>query len=112
MQGLGTSQDRRQGLDGGAEQVVVRLLGRKGHTGGLSVETEHPGAGIFSSEPVSNDIGPHSAGGPKLGYLLEQVALGHERKKDRRPANSSTSRPTSTAACTYAMALEKVNASS
>ena len=94
MQGLGASQHCGQGLQGGAGNVVFRLLGGQRTACRLGVKTQPPGVLIFSAKALSHLSGPDAPGGPELGYLLKEIAMG-VGKKLSLGAKSSTSSPRS-----------------
>jgi hypothetical protein len=76
---LGSAQYRRQRLHGGPHHVVKRLTRLQCDTAGLSVEPE-PAGHIIGVEPLAHEAGPETSGSPKLGGLLEQVAVGRKEK--------------------------------
>ncbi len=80
MKGLRPSQNGRQGLHGGADDIVVRLLGGKRTPRSLGVETEHPGPRILGLETLPHDFGPDPPGGSVFGDLLKKIDMGVEKK--------------------------------
>ena len=82
MQRLRPSQDRRQGLVGGPDDVVLGLLRGQGHPAGLGMEPEHGALETARPEPVPDDPGPHPPGRPELRNLLEQVHVAGEEEGD------------------------------
>ncbi len=81
---LGAAEDGGHGLDGGAGDVVLGLLGGEGGAGGLGVEAEHPGARIFCVEALAHDAGPEAAGGAELGDLFDEVVVRVEEEREAR----------------------------
>ncbi len=81
VEGLGAAHHRRQGLDGGADQVRLRLLGYEGDAGGLGVEAKPPGARVLGPEALPHLAGPDAAGGAELGHLLEEVVVAVEEER-------------------------------
>ena len=84
VEGLRSAQDGGHGLEGGADDVVLRLLGSERGTRGLGVETEHPGARILRAEAIAHDAGPDAAGGAKLGDLFEKIVMRVEEEGEAR----------------------------
>ena len=81
---LGAAQDGGHGLDGGADDVVFRLLGGEGGAGGLGVEAQHPRARIFRVEVLAHDARPHAARGAELGDLFEKIVVRVEEEGEAR----------------------------
>ncbi len=84
MQRLGAPQYGGQGLHGDAHDVVVRLLGGQGAAGGLGVEAQHLGFGVFGAEALFHDFGPDPAGGAEFGDFFEEVVVGVEEEGQAR----------------------------
>ncbi len=74
MQRLRASQRRRQRLDGGADDVVLRLLGGERAARRLGVEP-HLGRLGARPDPLPHQPGPEPPRRPELGHLLEEVVV-------------------------------------
>ena len=84
VQRVGAAEHRRQRLQRGADDVVVRLLRRQRDAGGLGVEAQLPGALVSRLEAVAHHFRPELAGGAELGDLLEEIAVRVEEERDAR----------------------------
>ena len=84
VQALGPAEDRGEGLERRPDDVVVDRLGGQRRAGGLDVEAAHHRLGVRRPEPLLHDPGPHPAGGPELGDLLEQLRPGGEEEREPR----------------------------
>src|SRR5215218_3285616 len=82
MQALGPAEDCGERLDGGADDVVLGLLGRQRGARGLGVESELSAPLVACAEAVAHDLCPHPPRRPVLGYLLEQVVVGIEEERE------------------------------
>ena len=81
MQRLGAAENGGERLVGGADDVVLRLLGGERRPAGLGVEAQ-PGRLLHGVEALLHDPGPHPAGRPELGDLLEEVHVAGEEERD------------------------------
>ncbi len=80
MQGLDPAQHRRQGMVGGAHDIVQRLLPGQGNPRGLHMAA-HPGCpGIFGTEAMSHDAVPEPANGPNAGDLFKKIIADRPEK--------------------------------
>ena len=52
MEGLGAAEHGSQGLERGADDVVLGLLGGQADAGGLGMEAQHDRAGVLGVETV------------------------------------------------------------
>ena len=75
VQRLRAAEDRGEGLDGDADDVVVRLLRGERATGGLAMESQHPRAWILCPETVAHDVGPDAARGAELRDLFKEIVV-------------------------------------
>ena len=66
VQRLRAAEHGGHGLDGGAGDVVLRLLRGEGRPCGLGVEAQHPGARVLRVEALAHDARPEAAGGAEL----------------------------------------------
>nr|WP_297805735.1 hypothetical protein [Tepidiforma sp.] len=82
VEGLGAAENGRERLHGGADDVVLGLLGGEGGAAGLGMEAEHLGARVLRFEPVAHDAGPEAAGGAELGDFLEEVVVAGEEEAE------------------------------
>src|SRR6185503_11455974 len=67
-----------------SDDVVIGLLRRQRHAGGLGVESQLPRPGVLRMELIAHDARPDPAGGAVLGNLLEEVAVRVEEERDAR----------------------------
>ena len=81
---LAAAEDRGEGLDGDADDVVLRLLGGERAPRGLGMEAKHLGARVPGLEALAHDARPHPAGRPELGHLLEEIVVGVEEERELR----------------------------
>ena len=72
-QGLDAAQDRGQGLVRDPDEVVERLVGRLVAAQRVAEDVEGPAGVVGGPEALGHDVGPHTAGRPELGHLLEDV---------------------------------------
>ncbi len=84
MQRLRPAEHRGERLDGGAHDVVERLLRGEADAGGLRVEAHLHGARVARAEGVAHLPRPDAPGGAVLGDLLEEVDLGVEEERQAR----------------------------
>ena len=111
VQRLRAAQHRRERLQGGADDIVVRLLRGERAAGGLRVETQSPGACVLRSEALAHRLVPDAARGAIFGDFLEEIAVRveEERKARREIVHvQAAAKPHST----YSMPSRSVNASS
>src|SRR5438552_14029880 len=85
MQRLRAAEHRRQRLQGDADDVVVRLLGRERAAGGLRVEAELLRARVGRAEAVAHDARPKAPGRAELRDLLEKVVVRVEEERQPLP---------------------------
>jgi len=81
---LRSTQDARQGFEGGSDDVVLGLLGGQGAAGRLGVEPEHPGTGALCLVLVAHAFCPDAPRRPELRDLLEEVNVRIEEERDPR----------------------------
>ena len=84
MQRLGAAEHRRQGLERGPHDVVLRLLRRERGPTGLRVEPERHRTLVLRIEPVPHDPGPQTPRGTELRDLLEEVHVAREEERQAR----------------------------
>src|SRR5215208_5327077 len=84
VQALGAAEDGRQSLEGGAGDVVVRLLRGQGDACGLGVEAHPPRSLVLRAVFLLEDRGPDAAGGAELADLLEEVYVRVEEEGEAR----------------------------
>ncbi len=72
MQRLGAAQNRGHGLDGGTDDVVVRILLGERPTGGLDMGPQHGGLRFLRVE-LLHELVPQIAGSPQHGDFHEEV---------------------------------------
>ncbi len=84
VQRVGAAHHRRERLQRRAHDVVVRLLRRERHAGGLRVEAQLPRSLVPGVEAVAHHLGPELPRGAELGDLLEEVAVRVEEERDPR----------------------------
>ena len=87
-------------LEGGADDVVLRLLRGERGTGGLGVEAEHPGARDSSRRSWSRMMPAQRRRAARNLATSSRKLLCALKKKERRGAKRSMSRPASMAAWT------------
>ena len=66
------------------DDVVLGLLRGQRDAPGLGVEAQPPRALVLGVEALAHDPGPHPAGGPELGHLLEDVVVAVEEEGQAR----------------------------
>src|SRR5665213_271373 len=97
MQGLRAAHHRRQGLYGGAYDVVVRLLRGKRAASRLRMKAQGGGAGEFRAETLRHCLVPDAARGAVFGDFLKKIVVGiEEKRKGRREVvhgHASTNSP-------------------
>src|SRR5712692_1723262 len=71
VQRLRPAEDCRERLNGGADHVVVRLLGGERAPSRLCVEPADPGAPVLRSEALAHDARPDVARGAELGDFFK-----------------------------------------
>ncbi len=84
VQRLRAAEDRRQRLEGGADDVVAGLLSGERRAGGLRVKSHLPRCRVLRSNAVAHEPGPHPARGPVLGDLLEDPVVRVPEERDPR----------------------------
>jgi len=77
---LGAAEHGRQGLQGGADDVVLGLLGGEGRAAGLGVEAHHHRAFICRAKAFLHQARPDAAGGAELGDLFQEVVVAGEEE--------------------------------
>ena len=82
VQRLRSAEHRRERLNGGSDNVVIRLLRRERAAGGLRVEATHPGSGICRPEALFHDARPDFARGAIFGDFFEEVVVGIEKETE------------------------------
>ena len=100
MERLGAAEHGGQRLHGRADDVVVGLLGREGDACRLCVEAEPPRARDRVAPKRSRMIFAHIRRAARNLATSSRRLFWEAKKKDRREAKPSTSRPASMAACT------------
>ena len=73
MQGLDSTQDRGQRLQGHPNHVVVGLLRRQGAPRSLGMKAEPAGVLILGREALFHDPRPQAAGRSEFGDLLQKI---------------------------------------
>ena len=84
MQRLAAAENGGERLNGDPDDVVFRLLRRKGRARRLRVEAQEQRTRIFGVEAVAHDFGPQAAGGAVLGNFFEQIVVRVEEKRKLR----------------------------
>ena len=92
VQRVGAAEHRRQRLQGGADDVVVRLLRRQRDAGGLGVEAQLPGA-LVSRLKRSRITSAQSLRAARNLAISSKKSLCELKKNEMRGAKSSTSSP-------------------
>ena len=110
VQRLRAAEHGGERLDGRANDVVLRLLGRERRAAGLGVEAEHLRARALRLEALLHDLRPDAPRRPELRDLFEEVVVAGEEEaqagqRSRRHQDRQRSRP-----ATYAMPSASVNA--
>ena len=82
MERLGAAEDGSEGLEGGAHDVVLGLLGGERGAAGLRVEAHHHRARAPGLEALFHDRGPETACGAELAHLLQQVVVAGEKEAE------------------------------
>ena len=87
MQRVGPAQGRGQGLEGHADDIIVRLLGGQRRSCGLGMSAQHPRARVFGRKALLHDFGPQPPCGPELGHFLKEIIMyiEKERQPGRKP---------------------------
>ena len=76
MQGLGATHNSGSGLQGNADDVVVRLLSSQHGTSSLGMEAEHHGFSFLCMEAFFHDFRPYAAGSTELSNFFQYVVVG------------------------------------
>ncbi len=84
VQRLGAAEDRRHRLDGGADDVVVRVLLGQRPAGSLAVRAQHHRLGVLGAE-TGHDAVPQQAGGAHLGDFEIEI---HAHRPEKGQAAS------------------------
>ena len=84
MQRLCPPQNRRQRLDGRADDIVLRLLRRQAAPRRLRVEAHRPGAGILRPVALPHPARPDPPRGAVLADLFKKVEMGVKEKRKPR----------------------------
>ena len=84
MQRLRAAEHGRQGLEGGADDIVLGLFVEQADPGRLAVEAAPQRAGVAGSEPVAHDLRPDTPRGAQLGDLLEKIIVDVEEEGQSR----------------------------
>ena len=100
VQRLGAAADGGEALQRDAHDVVLRLLGGQRHAAGLRVEAQPQRALGLVAPKRSRMIVAHIRRAARNFATSWKTLLWPLKKKARRGAKSSTSRPASIAACT------------
>ncbi len=79
VQALRAAHHRRQRLDGGADDVVVRVLLGQANTAGLAVRAQHQAARVLGAE-IGHDARPQRAGGAQFRHFHEEIHADGEEK--------------------------------
>ena len=111
VQGLRAAHHRGKRLQGGADDVVVRLLRGERAAGGLRVEAQRPGARVLRAEALGHRLVPDAARGAVFRDFLEEIVVRVEEER-QRGANSSTARPRRMPHSTYSIPSRSVKANS
>src|SRR5581483_7878763 len=72
---LRAAQDCCEGLNGGACDIIFRMLCCERYSGCLGMTAQHPGARIFCTVAFAHQACPQAATRPKLGDLLKEVVV-------------------------------------
>jgi hypothetical protein len=75
---------RRAILHGGADDVVLGLLGSERRARGLGVEAEFEATLVLRFEALLHYLRPHPPGRPILGDLLKEIIVGVEEEREPR----------------------------
>ena len=111
MQRLSPTANRRQGLDRDPGNVVERLLRGEGHACTCVWNLSIDDFGCFGAYRSIIKSCQRTRAALNLATSSKK-SLWQLKKKERRGAKASTSRPRETASSTYCKALANVNASS
>ena len=84
VQRLGSAQHRSQRLEGGANNIIVRLLRRKRAARRLSMKAAEPGAWVRGAKSLAHDLRPDFARRPVFRHFLKQIAVGVEKETQAR----------------------------
>src|SRR5207248_7825288 len=84
MQRLRAAEDGGERLQRGPYDVVVGLLSGERTAGGLRVEAQSPGAGVFGAIAFHHRFVPDAARGAILCNFLEKIAVRVEEKRKLR----------------------------
>src|ERR1043166_1412721 len=84
MERLRSAKDRGKRLDGGADDVVLRLLRRERAARRLRVESEPPALGVLRAVPLLHPLRPDPPRRSELRDLLEEVHMGVEEEGEPR----------------------------
>src|SRR5262245_18638092 len=85
VQALRTAEDGGHPLDGGADDVVERILLREAGARGLAVRAEHQRLDLLGREVLPHERGPEQARRPQLRHLhVEAHADGEEERQPAR----------------------------
>ena len=84
VQRLRPSQHRRQSLDSGAYDVVLRLLRRERAARCLRMKPQPATSFFFCSESLPHLPGPNTSCRTKLGYLFEEIIVAVEEETEPR----------------------------
>ncbi len=82
MQRLRAAENRCHGLNGGADNIVFRLLRSQRGARGLGMKAHHPGTRIPGFEMLSHDAGPHAPCGAKLRDFFQKIAVRVEEERN------------------------------
>src|SRR6266511_2930596 len=85
VQRLGAAEHGREGLQGGADDVVVRLLAGQRDPGGLGVEPELAGLVGAGAVALPQPARPDPAGRTEIADLLEEVDVRVEEERQLWP---------------------------
>ena len=93
MQRLRAAQHGSQGLNRGANDVVLGLLRGQRRARSLGVKTQHPGARIIRLETFTHNLRPHAASGTEFGDFFQElvVRIKEEGKPGGKLVNIQTS---------------------
>src|ERR671920_327144 len=84
VQALRTAQDGGERLEGGAGDVVVRLLGRQGDARSLGVEAHPQGPFVFRAVLLFEYGRPDTTGSPEFADLLEEIYVRVKEEAEAR----------------------------
>src|SRR5260370_15755236 len=84
MQRLRSSEHRGQGLQRGADDVVIRLLPSERTARRLRVRAQLPTALVLGAETVAHRFRPEFARRSILGDLFEEIAMRVEKETEPR----------------------------